>query len=152
MSREPGEIKILNKKEIKLILEIARKQWGCELGLDYAWLEKDDGSIFLMNKEFVQLDLQKLRVNSYGLYFGEIKNGSLRLSIEGSQIAGKLATKNVLELSDEEIDKWLHGEELKTDYPSDEFVIIKNGNDFFGTGKVKDGKIVNFIPKGRRLK
>jgi len=32
------------------------------------------------------------------------------------------------------------------------FVIIKHNKDFFGSGKFKDGRLLNFLPKIRRLK
>jgi len=29
--------------------------------------------------------------------------------------------------------------------------LIKYKNDFLGTGKIKENKVLNFVPKGRRL-
>jgi NOL1/NOP2/fmu family ribosome biogenesis protein len=34
----------------------------------------------------------------------------------------------------------------------DGFVILKHENDFLGTGKYKNEKILNFVPKARRFK
>ena len=86
------------------------------------------------------------------MYFCDLENG-IRLSIEGSQIIGPKATKNVVEINDEQVKQWLKGEDLeiedKNNYSG--FVIIKNKNDFLGTGKIKDNKILNYVNKGRRV-
>ncbi|MBI4140217.1 hypothetical protein HY485_00100, partial [Candidatus Woesearchaeota archaeon] len=98
-----------------------------------------------------QIDFSKLRINSIGLYFAEFRNNELRLSIEGSQIIGPKATKNVVELNNDELKQWLRGEDLEKECDENGFVIIKHGNDYLGCGKIKEGKVLNFVPKARRL-
>jgi len=44
------------------------------------------------------------------------------------------------------------GRELNIKTGKRDFLIIKHGDDFLGTGKVSEEKIGNFIPKNRRLK
>ena len=75
----------------------------------------------------------------------------LRLSIEGSQIMGPYAKKNVLELSKEASRDWLKGRDLAVETDCSGFVIVKSGDDFMGCGKVKDNKLLNFVPKIRRI-
>jgi NOL1/NOP2/fmu family ribosome biogenesis protein len=145
-------LKVLNSKETKPILELIKKQWQAEIDLDYAFLQKDDGSIYLINREISNIDLKKLRINSLGLYFGFINNNQLRLSIEGSQIIGPKAKINIIKLNDQEIRKWLQGQDIETKETSTDYVLIKNKTDFFGTGKIKNNYILNFVPKERRLK
>ena len=145
-------LQILNKKAIKEILALMKKQWNAVVSLDYAFLKDTKDKIYIVNKEFVQVPLDKLRINKIGLYFGQLVHNELRLSIEGSQIVGKEAKKNVLEASKEQSRKWLRGEDLKTNEDVSGFVLIKHDNDFLGTGKFKQGEILNFVPKGRRLK
>ena len=147
-----NNLKILNKKQIKPILKAIKTQWNADVKLDYAFLQNEKGKIFIINKEFADIDLEKLKINSLGFYLGLIKNNHLRLSIEGSQIIGPKAKKNIIELTDDQLKHWLKGEDIKTNDKSEEFVLIKNNKDFFGTGKIKEGDILNFIPKGRRLK
>jgi NOL1/NOP2/fmu family ribosome biogenesis protein len=145
-------LKILNKKQVKQILAVIKNQWNAEIELDYAVLKNKDNKIYLINKQFAEIELSKLRINNIGLYFGQMLNSELRLSIEGSQIIGPNAKKNILEITPKQSRVWLRGEDLETDEKLNGFVLIKYKNDFFGTGKIKQGNVLNFVPKGRRLK
>ena len=153
-------LEVLNSKRIKEIKLLLGEQWGFHEPLDYGFLQRDN-DIFLVTTAVDKLDLRQLNVNSAGLYFGELRNSQLRLSIEGSQIIGQKAEKNVVELNDEQLRKWLSGEdiEIATENPGggsgddgSGYAIIKCGNDFFGCGRLKEGKLLNFVPKARRMK
>jgi len=146
------ELKILNRKKIKEILALIKKQWGADFKTELAFLMNTQNKIFLVNREVFNLNLEKLRINSIGLYFGELKNNELRLSIEGSQLIGNDAKQNLIEINETKAMQWLKGEDIgiKGNYKG--FVIIKHKNDFLGTGKYKDGKVLNFVPKARRFK
>ena len=143
------QLKILNKKEIKQILNSIEKQWGAKLKLDYGFLKKDN-RIFVIEKDIAKIELSKLRINSIGLYFCEIYDG-VRLSIEGSQIVGKAATKNIAEIDGEQARRWLKGEDLELKGNYSGFIILKNKDDIFGNGKYKNGNILNFVSKERRI-
>lgn len=180
-------INFLTTKELKPILAYINEQWGYDKKLDYAFILTDKERIYIINRAVDNIDFSKLRINSLGLYFGEYRNEELRLSIEGSQIIGPAATKNVVELNSDEKKKWLQGIDLDKSHDfhqgasreainvmeivrsqeapsrtvSDRrflrecsntgFVIIKSGNDFFGCGKCKEGRVLNFVPKARRI-
>ena len=146
------ELKILNRKKIKEILALIKKQWGTDFRTELAFLMNTQNKIFLVNREVFNLNLEKLRINSIGLYFGELKNNELRLSIEGSQLVGKNAKQNIAELNEKQAMQWLKGQDIgiKENYTG--FVILKHKNDFLGTGKYKQDKILNFVPKARRFK
>lgn len=159
------DIKVLNKKAVKETLSLIKKQWDADIKLDYSFLQNKEGKIFIINKEFAEFPLEKLRINNIGLYFAQLPKDGIRLSIEGSQLIGPKAKKNVIELNKEQIKQWLKGEEPKTQEKSETYVLIKYKNDFYGTGKIKplqvmpkttsfraEKHILNFIPKGRRLK
>ena len=45
----------------------------------------------------------------------------------------------------------MKGEDLNIEGDYSGFVIIKNKNDFLGTGKYKDGIILNYVGKERRV-
>jgi len=145
-------IKILNKKAVKEILSLIKQQWDADLTLDYAFLKDKEDKIFIINKEFAELDLTKLRINNMGMYFAQKMIDGLRLSIEGSQIIGPKAKKNILELTEKQTKQWLRGEDLEIKTDIQDYVILKYKNDFLGTGKIKQNKILNYIPKSRRLK
>ncbi|MBU1204302.1 MAG: tRNA pseudouridine(55) synthase TruB [Nanoarchaeota archaeon] len=146
------ELKILNRKKIKEILALIKEQWGADFSSELVFLMNDKGKIFLVNKEVFDLPLEKLKINSIGLYFGELKNNELRLSIEGSQLIGKDAKQNLIEINEKQAMQWLKGQDVDADGNYRGFVILKHENDFLGTGKYKDEKVLNFVPKARRFK
>jgi len=145
------QLKILNSKEIKEILKLIEKQWNVKIKLEYTFLKNNKNRVFIINKDIEKIELEKLRVNSFGLYFCEIDNMGIRLSIEGSQIIGPKATKNIVEINSLQIKQWLKGEDLEVNGNYSGFVIIKHKNDFLGSGKYKNGKILNYVSKSRRI-
>lgn len=146
------ELKILKSKEAKEILAMIKLQWDAEPKLDYAFLLSERERVYVVNRDILMIDISKVRMNSLGIYFGEWKNNELRLSIEGSQIIGPFAKKNVVELDEEEMLKWFKGEDFKKETTAQGFVIVKHKNDFLGCGKIKEGTLLNFVPKVRRVK
>ena len=146
------QLKILNKKEIKKILSKVKVQWGAELDVDYGFLLSPKNKIYIVGREMSEIDLAKLRVNNLGIYFGEMtKHSDLRLSIEGSQIVGVQAKKNVLELDKEQARAWFRGQDVDYEGNSEGFVILKHEKDFIGCGKHTKDKILNYVPKARRV-
>lgn len=143
-------MKILNNKEIKRIINKLKDYYGIkELKIDYSFLQNNKYKIYLISKNFKDITT-KLRINGLGLYFLNISR-DLRLSIEGSQMIGKKATKHIYKISDKNLKDWLKGYDLDC---NDEYgyYLIKNKKDFYGAGYAKDNKIKNFIPKYRRIK
>jgi len=144
---------VLNSKRIRQILSVLKEQWDYEEKLDCGFLQKEN-DIFLVTRDIDKIDLGQLNLNSLGLYFGEIRNEQLRLSIEGSQIIGPKAKKNVVELDNNQLQHWLAGGDIELSTAAVEnnsYAIIKQGNDFFGCGRIKNSTLLNFVPKARRL-
>jgi len=144
------QLKILNSKEIKKILKLIENQWNAKLKINYAFLQNNKNRIFIVNKDLEKINLEKLRFNSIGMYFCDLENG-IRLSIEGSQIVGPEANKNLVEINKEQTKQWFKGEDMEIKGNYDGFVIIKNNNDFIGCGKYKDSKVLNYVGKSRRV-
>ena len=145
-------LKILNKKQIKEILALIKKQWSADIMLDYAFLKDKNDKIFIINKEFTEIDLSKLKINSLGLYIAQLMSDGIRLSIEGSQIIGPKAKKNIIELTKKQLTNWLQGNDIELKTALKGYVILKHDSDFIGCGKIKQNKLLNYIPKTRRLK
>ena len=144
-------LKVLNKKQVKHLLQKIYDQWGAEIDLkEYGVLVNHKSKFFITNKEIFDIDLSKLRINSLGLYIGELEHG-IRLSIEGSQLIGPYAKKNIIEVDSRQRQDWLKGEDINIKGHYKGFVIIKHCQDYLGSGKFKDDKILNFVPKTRRL-
>jgi len=144
------QLQILNSKEIKEILKLIEKQWSAKLKPDYTFLKNNKNRIFIINRDVSKIDFSKLRINSIGMYFCDLENG-IRLSIEGSQIVGPKAAKNIVEINESQTRQWLKGEDLEVNGNYSGFVIIKHNDDFLGTGKFKEDKILNYVNKSRRV-
>ncbi|MEK6936723.1 MAG: NIP7 N-terminal domain-related protein [Nanoarchaeota archaeon] len=138
-------MKPLNNKEVKEIHNKLKEQFGFSEKLDYLFYLNKENKIFLMSKDIKKLDLSKFRVNSFGLYFGEIEKTGLRLSLSGSQLIGKHSSKNILEI--ENTEDWLNGKNLPWNKELKGWFIIKNKNNFLGCGFCKNSIIQNFLPK-----
>lgn len=142
----------MKSKEVKELLKQFKEQWGFEGKLDYQFLLSSRDKVWIVNRDITKIDLDKLRISTIGLYIAELTDkGGVRLSIEGSQLIGPKAKKNVVEINDKEARFWLKGEDLIWDEPFDGFGLLKHGKDYLGTGKFKEGKILNFVPKTRRI-
>ena len=145
------KLSILNSREIKEIMKLIESQWGAKLSPDYVFLKNSENRVFIVSRGIEKVDMDKLRINSIGMYFCEIDRKGIRLSIEGSQIVGPKAEKNIAEISEDQARQWLRGEDLEVSGDYSGFAIIKCNNDFLGNGKFKDGKILNYVNKGRRV-
>ena len=145
------KLRILNSKEAKKIYSFIEQQWGCDVDLEYTFLQNERNKIYVINKKFGEIDVKKLRINSVGLQFGEETEHGLRLSIEGSQLIGKFAKKNILELSLEQLKEWMAGSDLENTFGFSGFILIRYKGDFIGTGKAVGNKIYNYVSKIRRV-
>lgn len=104
-------------------------------------------------------------IEGVGLHFGKVtvdKKGrkESRLGIDALHLMKSQITKNIVELTKEQADSWFRGnnvelnEEQKIKYnDTKEFVAVKFENDFIGTAKLTEQKILlSFLPKERRIK
>ena len=144
-------LKILSKKEIKSIFGKIKEQWGAELEFDSVFLMSPKNKIFIVNRNISCVKLDELRINNIGLYFGELRNNELRLSIEGARIVDRNATKNFVDLSKAQVKQWFRGEDIKAEQRASGFIILKHEGDVLGCGRFINGKILNFVPKARRV-
>jgi NOL1/NOP2/fmu family ribosome biogenesis protein len=143
--------KILASKEVKAIHKLLDSQFGFTEKLDYAFLKNSKDNVYVVNKEIANIDFDQLRLNSVGMYIGELKNERFRLSIEGSQLVGPKASTNIVDVSNEEAIMWIKGNDIEIPTELKGVVIVKHENDFLGSGLAKEGKLLNHVPKSRRL-
>lgn len=145
------KLHILNTRELKLIYAMLEKQFGFKAKLDYVFMQDENNNLLIANRDVFSDGLDKLNISSVGLLFGELADKGIKLSIEASQIIGAKSNKNIIELDDDEAKAWAKGFNLDKNCKEEGFVLIKHKNDFLGTGKCKEGKIVNYVPKTRRI-
>src|SRR3989344_1487288 len=126
----------LNNREVKKITEMIKEQFGLQESpiKDLIFLKRGDGRIYLAADDIRKLTPLPPYPNSLGMYFGfEEKNG-FRLSLEGAQIIGPHAKKQVLELNEEQLKEWFNGQNLKTESIDKGFTLLKRKNDYVGCG------------------
>lgn len=98
-----------------------------------------------------------------GLYLFHDYHDELRLSFDAINALKDQITKNIIEISDKHAEDFLKGrdvslnkeefEKLKDKKEEFGFKVIKNKEEFIGMGKLtQEGRIVNYMPKERRLR
>ncbi|HID42881.1 MAG TPA: hypothetical protein EYP30_03755 [Archaeoglobaceae archaeon] len=127
------------KNEVNKLL---KEQFGAEIDLEFREMGKK--RIYAFKK--CSMDIS---IKHEGVYFGRLERDGIRLSIEGSFITGKVAKKGIIEVDEENAFRWMKGEEIESDIVG--YIIIKWGNYFLGCGKGNGKRILNFIPKDRRI-
>jgi NOL1/NOP2/fmu family ribosome biogenesis protein len=153
-------LNFLNNQETKEIQKILEKQFGTNK-IQGELIKIGKEKIFIYQGSLTQQEIEKISeitpIERIGIYFGRenidrnnIKE--IRLSIEGSEIIGKNATKNVFIANGKQAEQWMMGHEVLVESEFLGPVIIKYQNEFIGCGKASKEKITNFIPKSRRLK
>jgi NOL1/NOP2/fmu family ribosome biogenesis protein len=144
---------ILKSKEIKQILSKIEEHWDTEVDLspnDYVFITNNKDRINIVKKEVFNVEV---RPYALGIYFGNIVKDGFRLSLEGSQIVGEKAKKNIVEINREQASKWMSGEDIEVGEINTvkDYVLIKFENDILGCGKYKENYILNYVPKPRRI-
>ena len=157
------KLEILSKRDKEKISELLKDAYG--LGLPRCHIiqsSKERLRIFtgdLSERELLIL-ANTIRLETIGLYFAFIKNenekgSEFRLSFDSSLVF-KDATKNILELDEGQMKLWISGHDLDIDsdkielvYP---FVLLRYKEEIIGCGKLTQNKVLNFVPKERRIK
>ena len=150
------ELTALNSKERKKFYEILNPYFG--LGKDFVLegvlMVNDKNKYFIVDDKYREI-AGKVRTKMIGLYIAEInKYGEIRLSIEGSQMIGPKATAHKLKLTPEQARLFMEGEDIDIDEKAQQYFVLYFEDEmthYIGCGKVKEGKLLNFTPKGRRV-
>lgn len=150
-------LKFLNKKEKKEILERLKYQFGItEIPGEIVMRGKE--RMFLFSGSFDEKKINVLErlapIERMGVYFAKKDENldEIRLSIEGTQVFKDQIINNIFELPKELVEDWMKGRELNIKTGKKGFLAMRYEDDFLGTGKASEEKIGNFIPKNRRLR
>jgi NOL1/NOP2/fmu family ribosome biogenesis protein len=154
-------MKFVKSGEKKKILGQLGEQFGISK-LPYLLVEtgkrKVRGFSGTMTREEIKELIGIANVEIIGAYLIKQESGErLRLSLDGTGIFGKQITKGVVEVSLEESEKWLKGENLECNGEIGREVgkgiyVIKSEGDFLGCGISDGNKIINHVPKERRVR
>ncbi|MBT3407512.1 hypothetical protein HOK68_04435 [Candidatus Woesearchaeota archaeon] len=146
-------LKKLNSKEKKNILNLLKENYGFNKDLnEYTFFINKNDKINLINTETYELiDFDDYRVDSIGVYFGELINNTIRLSIEGSQLIGPSCNRNIIELNENQLNLWIRGKDVEIDKEGNDFFLIKYKEDYIACGKLKNKILLNFVSKARTI-
>ena len=141
----------LNAREVKNIKNQIKAQWGDSPDFkDYFFLKRRDDRVAMVSRSIEELNVE--HINTAGLYILRMVSKEPKLTIEGSQLVGPKATKNMVELTEEELQQWIRGFDIQKEGFAKGFQIIKHKNDYAGCAKHLNGELHNMVPKERRIK
>lgn len=146
-------MKILNNREARKLLVRIEEHWDCDLSPllkknSFALTKKD--KLYLVNREVHTLQIGS-RVNATGMYFANIRDNNVRLSIEGAEIVSRIAKKNKIIITAKQAYEWIRGRELTVPTDTKGFQIIMHKTDCMGCGYAKEGVLLNYVSKVRRI-
>lgn len=145
------QVKKITHEEIE---ELLKKNYDSEFSLkDFDVFLKKDQKIFIAPKN---LPLDLIEKTIYLLHFGNLKrNEKIQLSIEGSQLVGKSAKKNIVVLDEENSSKFAEGlkvsPKMMINCEENNFVLVKFKEDFLGSGFLRQGCVEPYISKDRKI-
>ena len=150
----PAEI--LSRHEKDLLIEQLKNRFGIEK-LPYLLFKTGKEKIRAFSGHLSRDELNTLfktaTVEIIGIYLvKEEKKNEARLSLDANHLLHEQISKNIFILDEQQAKKWMKGEDIYVDKDLFGFYILKNDNDFMGCGKASQGRMINFIPKERRVR
>lgn len=143
----------IKSSEKKQILAELNEQFGIQK-LPYLLIESGKERIRAFSGSLSKEEILKIshltNIESIGLYLLK-KEDSLRLSIDAIHLLQNQITKNIVEITESQLNDWLHGKDLPIKAPKGN-IIIKYKEYLIGFSRSTGEKIYNYTPKDRRLK
>ena len=143
--------RFLSGKEKRDIFSKMKDQYDIDIVPNVELVESGKGKVWMVTKNINKIDTLKLNIERYGVYAIFIDKYGVRFTIEGTQIFGQFAKKNIFEIKKEDVQKWIRGFDLDIETGTNGYVMVKCGEDYLGCGKGSHGRIQNYIPKSRRI-
>lgn len=103
-------------------------------------------------------DLNKIiGIDTIGCYFFTDHGNEIRLSPEAIMLLKQDINNNVISLNEEQAQEWLVGQDINLDNlqlpnQTNGFKVIKIKEDLISMGKLSSNKLMNYLPKERRIK
>ena len=148
---------MIEKVKKGLLREINReleRVYGVKLPKDLEYFRRKE-KIYGIKKEKLKeiFEIEGLKIDNIGIRLLNIERDGIRLTIEGAQLIGRDAKRNVLKINKDIAEIFLAGEDVEIeeafDYP---YVIVRYKNDILGVGRIIKGNILRpYIPKERRI-
>ncbi|MDO4912263.1 MAG: RsmF rRNA methyltransferase first C-terminal domain-containing protein [Lactobacillus sp.] len=95
-------------------------------------------------------DLTGIKILNNGLDLGILKKNRFEPSHQLALYLGKKANVLAIELNEDEYNHYLHGETVRVKSDLSGFILVSHQGLIFSFGKIVNGQIKNFYPKGLR--
>jgi len=146
-------IDFIKSSEKRRIVEALNQQFGIE-SLPYLLIQSGKEKLRAYSGHLSKDEILSLSeiayIDSIGIYLIRMEF-SARLSFDATHLLASQLKKNIIEINESQAKEWLRGFDLGIQKPSGTY-IVKFENDFLGCGKSNGEKIINHVPKERRLR
>ncbi len=148
-------IRFIKSNEKRKIIEQLEDQFGIS-DLPYLLIEVGKEKIRAFSGSLSKEEISEINeiasIESLGVYaIKKEREFPLRLSIDAIHLLKDQISKNILEISKEDLQKWIRGHDLEISTEPGVY-IIKYQEDLIGCGVSNGKRIFNYIPKERRIK
>ncbi|MEK6811597.1 MAG: hypothetical protein AABX96_03750 [Nanoarchaeota archaeon] len=148
------KVEFYNSKQRKELLERLNKQFGVT-SVPKILFETGKERIRGFSGDLTIDELYALEglanIEFIGLYLFKQDMEFIRLGFDGALFFKEQFSKNVVNLTDEQVDGWMNGHNLDVVLEKGMY-IVRHGSDVFGCG-FSDGKgLINFVPRERRIR
>ena len=148
-------MKFVKSGEKKRLLKELKERFGIEK-LD-SWILVETGKKKIrgftgnMTREEIKELIEISNLELLGTYLVKKETAVLRLGFDATQILKDKITKNIFEIDDSQLESWMNGNNLDEKIERGIYV-LRHADDFVGCGISNGEKIINFVPKERRIR
>ena len=148
-------MKFIKSGEKKRLLKELKEIFGIEK-LD-SWILVETGKKKIrgfsgnMTREEIKELSEISNLEILGTYLVRKETTVLRLGFDATQILKDKITKGIFELSDSQLESWMNGNNINENVEKGIYV-LRHADDFVGCGISNGEKIINFVPKERRIR
>ncbi|MGB9665043.1 MAG: hypothetical protein ACPL25_09010 [Ignavibacteria bacterium] len=140
-----------DSKEVKEILQQLSYNYGIDEDYwnNFLFVIRSGDIYFTSKSDFEYSQIKFLRI---GIKLASLdKKTGWRLTSNAVQIIGNEIKKNILTLeTKEQLKTYFMGQKTKLNFQDSNFVVVKYGDYFIGSGKVKDSILLSYFPRSRR--
>lgn len=137
----------------KLVESMLERSYGVKLGFkNVELLEGGEGKIRVTNRETIDIANKLKRIQTIGLYVAKLVKGDIALSMEGSHMLCNEITKNIIEIDEYAIKRWMEASPIEIGFNhSYKYIVGKYRGRCVGSARFSQGKLYPQVPKERRL-
>lgn len=144
-------MRFLKSKERKEFFQRLNAEYGYEGPTDFVVYEGGKDKFFIISRDLERIPFEDLYIRQGGLHVASDSHGDLRLTMDGAQLLGPHCTKQRAQLSVEERDAWMKGQDVPYGGELSGFVVVAWQEDILGCGRIVGDRVTNFVPKERRI-